>query len=459
MERVFYHAVDRGFAPPFVPNVETVTRVLHEFTAQFRRLIRRTIPVALLVYPEENYRGRKLLIYQRARDHMLGRTPGRKFGVLKSFIKHEKILQKPGKRTVPRIIQPRSPEYNVCVGRYIRQLEHRIYSNIDKLWGGPTVMKGLNCTQQGQAISDAWRTFSNPVGVMMDAVRFDQHVSIPMLQWEHSIYVAHFPPAYRHELQWLLSMQLHNRGRVSCPDGHLSYQVDGCRASGDMNTAMGNVLIMCATMWALVRELHIKARLVNNGDDCCLIVERRDLDRLRERVLPFYADLGFIIDVQGVATCLERVTFCQTHPVYDGRRWCMVRDPYLAISKDATVIKNWSPKEYAVYLHELGVAGLQACGNMPVWASFYRCLARSHWDGPVSDGLKRHVSAPIQDSGLGRLSAGAHNTGPITDAARASFGLAFRMLPQVQLALESYYDQMSPGGSKMFNHPAISRQF
>lgn len=455
MERVFYHAVPGGFAPPTVPDRETVVRVLDVFRRRFCRLITRTVPVALQVYPELNYRGRKLLIYQRARDNVLGRTyDERTFGKLKTFIKHEKILEK-NKRLVPRVIQPRSPEYNVCVGRYIRQLEHRVYANIDRLWGGHTVMKGLNCLQQGDAIAKAWSEFSRPVAVMLDAVRFDQHVSVPMLSWEHSIYLEYFPPSYRAELEWLLSMQLFNVGSVSCPDGQLRYRVNGCRASGDMNTAMGNVLIMCGAMYAFVVSRGIYARLINNGDDCCLIVEEGQLEIVRGEINGFFNDLGFIIDVEGVARTLEHISFCQTHPVFDGVRWCMVRDPNSAISKDVTILKSWSEKEYQVYLHELGVAGLAAYGNMPVWAAFYRTLSRSRAEGVVSSGLREHVRAPITDSGLGRLSSGVDNRGVITWQARASFALAFQLNPDTQRFLESYYDQSEPGTRIMF--PGFAR--
>lgn len=445
LERVFFHAVAGGYAPPRVPSMEVVLKVLDVFRSAFVASIVRTVPVSLRVYPELNYRGRKLRLYQRARDHVLGRTFGRNFGALKTFIKHEKILLKPGKRLVPRVIQPRSPEYNVCVGRYIRQLEHRIYHQIDRLWKGPTVMKGLNCVQQGGAIANAWQSFSDPVGVMLDAVRFDQHVSVPMLQWEHSIYLEFFPPVYRPELEWLLSMQLFNRGTIRCPDGTLSYKVDGCRASGDMNTAMGNVLIMCGSMYAFVKKLGIRARLINNGDDCCLIVERGSLDLVRDRLVAFYDVLGFIIDVEGVAKQLESIRFCQTHPVFDGKRWVMVRDPNVAISKDVTILKRWAPKEYSVYLRELGISGLAAYGNMPIWSSFYGCLSRSVVAGTVSAGLRAHVRGPIEESGLGRLSCGVNNQGAITDQSRTSFALAFGLNPDVQRCLEARYDQMSPG--------------
>jgi len=444
MERVFYHAVDGGFAPPRTPSMEVVTDVLSEFTWRFKAHITRTVPQPLLTYPELNYRGRKLALYKRARDHVLGRTYGPNFGVLKTFIKHEKIQVKP-KRLVPRVISPRSPEYNVCVGRYIRQLEHRVYEIIDKLWCGPTVMKGRNCIQQATAFADAWSEFHVPAAIMLDAVRFDQHVSVPMLSWEHSIYLSFFPPCYYSELEWLLSMQLFNRGKVRCPDGVLNYQVNGCRASGDMNTAMGNCLIMCAAVYALVRSLGIHARLLNNGDDCTLLVERGSVESVSAAIPGFFGRLGFIIDVEGVVHCLEHIVFCQTQPVFDGRRWAMVRDPRVAISKDVTILRHWTLKEYAVYLQQLGIAGLAAYGNMPVWSSFYKCLSRSKTEGHVSPGLIAHILGPILDSGLGRLSLGTNNCGDVTMQSRTSFALAFGIIPTAQRWLERYYDSLDPG--------------
>lgn len=456
MERVFYHSTGTGFARPSVPSSDAVVSTLKCFVDQLAKYCTTTVPISLSVYPERFYRGRKLRIYQRARDNIRGRTPGKDFAALKTFIKHEKILLK-DKRLVPRVIQPRSPEYNVCVGRYIRQLEHRIYGYIDSIWQGPTVMKGLNCFQQGRRFADAWSSFSQPVAIMLDAVRFDQHVSVPMLQWEHSIYLSFFPPCYRRELKSLLDLQLENVGRVVCPDGILRYKVDGCRASGDMNTAMGNVLIMCAAVYAFRNEHQVRCRLFNNGDDCTLLVEKADVARVVAALPGFFSRLGFIIDIEGTADILENISFCQTNPVFDGTSWRMVRNPLTAISKDATVLKRWSPKEFAAYLHVLGTCGLSAYADMPVWGSFYRCFARS--TGTFSDGLIAHVSGPIMESGLGRLTSGVTVSGDPTASARASFALAFGLTPGAQEALEEYYDTMQPGSGIVHSRPATSLFF
>lgn len=468
MERVFYHSDGHGgFILPYVPIKATVDHYLRRFTVLFGSLSRETVPVPLRIYPERNYWGRRLKLYQKARDNVVGRTYGPEMANVKAFVKVEKILMK-DKRIVPRLIQPRSPEYNVSVGRYIRQLEHTIYSNIDTLLGGPSVMKGRNCYQQGKAFIEAWSGFSNPVAIMLDAVRFDQHVSVPMLQWEHERYLQFFPPMYARSLGKLLSMQLSNRGTISCADGFIRYTTKGGRASGDMNTSMGNVLIMCGIIhsWFAMHGFRCgDYRLMNNGDDCCLIVEARDIHRVLEPsdgfpLTRFFRDLGFLIEIEPITRVIEGISFCQTHPVFDGVSWRMVRDPRSGISKDLTILRNWSSLEYNTYLFELGKCGLSCTEGIPIWAAFYRCLMRSEC-ARASVGMRRHVTQGLSDTGLGRLASGVREKkiNKISDRARVSFALAFGITPDVQRHVEAFYDKCSPGTRELFVGPVAGILF
>jgi hypothetical protein len=51
------------------------------------------------------------------------------------------------------------------------------------------------------------------------------------------------------ELAELLKWQLQNKGFARTIDGLIKYSVEGCRMSGDMNTALGNCTIMCALVY------------------------------------------------------------------------------------------------------------------------------------------------------------------------------------------------------------------
>jgi hypothetical protein len=140
------------------------------------------------------------------------------------FVKAEKIgTHMPGGKCdpAPRVIQPRSARYNVEVGRFLKDLEHRIYSSIAELCGGPTVMKGYNAAQVAKHIRGMWGTVTRPVAVGLDASRFDQHVSKQALRWEHDVYTRCFRGCDRKELHRLLQWQLVNSGHSRTKDGYV----------------------------------------------------------------------------------------------------------------------------------------------------------------------------------------------------------------------------------------------
>jgi hypothetical protein len=140
----------------------------------------------------EAYTGAKRRNYERAKASLEYAPLQEKDAYISAFVKAEKLNLTSKPDPDPRLIQPRSTRYNLRFGCYIKACEHVIYGAIDEIWGGPTVMKGLNANKRGAAIADAWRKYKNPVAVGLDAHRFDQHVSKAALMFEHSIYYALF---------------------------------------------------------------------------------------------------------------------------------------------------------------------------------------------------------------------------------------------------------------------------
>lgn len=456
MERVYYHQESGVFCAPHVPDSSDVKRVLSPFLSRFRSLVRTCPAVPLSEYPALSYTGRKRTLYERAVVRVQTRGERRSDAYLTTFLKHEKILDKP-KRLVPRVIQPRRPEYNVLVGRYIRHLEKPIFGIINKLFGGPTVMKGMDAFAQGEAFSRSWMCYAHPVAIMLDASRFDQHVSIPLLQWEHAVYVLFQEAHNRADLARLLRQQLHNRGIIRCPDGIIKYSVDGCRCSGDMNTSMGNCLLMCAMVWSLAEHLGIKLRLHNNGDDCCVILDECDEKRFTVAVPEWFSTLGFVMVVEGRTAVLEEVSFCQTHPVFDGSSWRMVRDPRVSMSKDATILRRWSRKEYFAYLQCLGKGGLALASGLPLLQAYYLSMRKayeSQYSIAPSEALVGHVSGVLSQSGMFMMAKGLVPTEKrVTDAARASFARAFGILPEAQRKYEHYFSLFHPGDNVLSTLP------
>lgn len=434
-ERVLYRVVDGVARPPPQPAVG----VFEEELASVRERIVRGIPIGRPLTRHEFvecYEGRRKEIYKRAADSLAVRPLNKSDSYLSTFTKCEKVNFRTKPDPAPRVIQPRSPRFNVEVGRYLKPLEKRVLGGIAEAWGGTTVLKGLNAEGSGRELRAAWDEFKDPVAFPLDAVRFDQHVSTEALQFEHSIYLQTFPKAQRPKLSRLLEMQLINRGFGRLDDCTVQYEVAGRRMSGDMNTGMGNCLLMCAVILGFRDRVGIKMRLVNNGDDCLVIVERRDKDVPRQ--LPqWMLRFGFVIDLEPPVDVFEQIEFCQTSPVYDGTRWVMVRNPKVCIDKDlCSVLDLGNRKGCEKWAHAIGTCGLSLTGGIPVLSAFYQMLAEHGRAGKVMD-------SPWMDCGFKRLAAGMSRThAEPSPAARLSFWKAFGWLPDLQSAMEQQFADM-----------------
>lgn len=390
------------------------------------------------------YHGRKRTIYQNAADSLLDRPLDRKDAALKTFIKAEKFCINAKPDPAPRVIQPRSPRYNTELGRYLKKYEHDAYRALDKIWGGVTVMKGYSVEQVGQHIASAWNQFQIPVAVGFDMSRFDQHVSVPALDFEHSCYLGSFK--YDRQLQQLLSWQKRNFGVAFADNGMIRYKKDGCRMSGDMNTALGNCLLACLITRHLMGRLN--CRLVNNGDDCVLFCESTDLPHVVSNLTTGWRKFGFTCIAEEPVYTLEHVRFCQMAPVFDGESYVMVRDPKVSISKDSFSLVHWNNEKNAKqWMKAVGQCGEKITGGIPIVQDFYK----KYQDiaGDVRDAKNVEATA----AGIYMMSHFSRRAyREPTQEARYSFYLAFNILPDEQVAIEANIRQLEwstefgPGG-------------
>jgi hypothetical protein len=144
----------------------------------------------------DTFRGRKKMNYERALDQL--RTEHCSVeadATINVFVKYEKVDHTTKKDPVPRVISPRNPKFNLRLGRFLRPIEDRIFKSLGKLFGHKTVMKGTNTEQTAEYLRQKWEMFKDPVAIGLDASRFDQHVSLDALIFEHSIYRY----CYRHD--------------------------------------------------------------------------------------------------------------------------------------------------------------------------------------------------------------------------------------------------------------------
>lgn len=404
----------------------------------------RTVSTTPYTYEQfaNTYSGRKRTIYCRAAESLRVRRLVKRDAKVQTFVKWEKtnITLKPN--FVPRVIQPRHPRFNVAVGRYLAKVEKTMMKTIDDVFGQPTIMSGLNSEEQAKVFHDAWDGFTRPVAVSIDASRFDQHVGQVALKWEHKQWRRYFTAADKDELKRLLKMQLVNHGQGYAKDGKIEYVVEGCRMSGDMNTSSGNKVLMCGLIYSYMQARKIrKYRLLNNGDDCVIMLEQSQLKQFLNGLVDWFTTMGFTMVAEEPVYRLEEIEFCQTRPIFDGEQWRMVRKYPLALEKDTSCfISAGTGKLIRRWMNGVGAAGLSLSGGIPIAQEFYQAYLRNS--------AKYNLTKLDEWSGLARLSKGMGKLyQSISPAARASFYSGFGINPDVQVIVEEALHSWTLEGS------------
>jgi hypothetical protein len=297
------------------------------------------------------------------------------------------------------------------------------------------VIKGYSYDETARLLKEKWDMFREPVAVGLDASRFDQHVSVDALKFEHSIYPhCFYSKKDASKLASLLRYQLVNHCTGYAPDGELSYTIEGTRMSGDMNTSLGNCILMCGMIWTYLRERSIVGSLANNGDDCVVFMERDDLAKFSAGLKEWFLTLGFNMAVEDPVYVFEKLEFCQTKPVFDGYRYTMCRNPVTALAKDSTMLNPWQgAPHFCGWLDAVGVGGISIAGGMPIFQSFYQLFVRS--------GKKRRVADELKPWSFS-FTGGSRSASIVAPQTRCSFWEAFDITPDEQICLEKYYDDM-----------------
>lgn len=421
-ERVLYNSVDGVLVPVMKPKDDVFKRLY-----PLRNMVLRNTPSTTVVAREDYpmlYSGRKRAIYESAVQSLSAKACQRSDSYCSTFVKAEKINFSSKVDPAPRVIQPRSPRYNVEVGRYLKCFEKSVFGGFAKTFGYDVILKGLNAEGVAKQLRENWTHFRKPVAIGLDASRFDQHVSVDALKFEHTFYNMKFQSP---ELARLLSWQLRNKGFGRCDDGFVKYETDGCRMSGDINTGLGNCIIMCSIVLEYFKVHNLKARLSNNGDDCIVICESHDLYKL-DGIDAWFREFGFKLTREPTVDVFERVEFCQTQPVFTGCGWRMVRNPFTASSKDCVSLLSWANElEFSRWRNAIATCGLSLTTGVPFWEKFYRNI----WS-PVQSS---NAVEAIYDSGMGYMARGVSSC-QITPESRLSFYLAFGLTPDEQVALE-----------------------
>jgi len=340
-----------------------------------------------------------------------------KEAMVRAFVKSEKFNPSAKVNPDPRMIQARSPRFNVEIGLYLKPIEHEIYRLEDED-GFPLIAKGMAPWDRGEAIRRMWNWFARPVAVILDGSRWDQHLSRQIIKLEHSFYLRSCNDPWFAEL---LSMQLKNKVVTS---GGWRYVVDGNRMSGDMNTALGNCVIMILMIRAACRKLGVSVKFLDDGDDITVVLDERDLERFLAGIGGQFLSFGQEVKVESIARQMEEIDFCQSRPVLTNTGGVtMLPNWKKIVSQSTSGVRYWSEAKTRVDMaYSVGQCLMALYPGMPIVqtyaaklcseGSFNRSIMDTDWMWKVLP------TGRVRD-------LGALGPEPITGETRASFHRAY----------------------------------
>jgi len=254
-----------------------------------------------------------------------------------AFVKLEMLPLTPNKSLKARIIQARQPK-NVSVtdpprwlvyNMIFKNLEHYVYNSkrlFNELDDTQEIAKCLNPTQRAYILTKKIDSIPDPYAIPWDGSAFDAHVNSDLCGIERKFYYhylklsgnTHHANQFMRYFQW----QIDNNVSMTTSDGgRIKYKVKGNRMSGDWNTSIGNIILMCLMTVSILDYLGIPKsswRLLDDGDDCMLIVSKPYVSMLCKQLSDLFLVFGQEVVVEKPINCthnFEKINFCQSRPV------------------------------------------------------------------------------------------------------------------------------------------------
>jgi hypothetical protein len=434
---------------------ETDPATMRKLAAYMRKLGRSIGTVAAwdLERTVDHYHGAKRIRYAKAAEDYRAYGLTRSSAAVKMFIKCEKIKFVPGeskRNPDPRAIQYRDPVYAIKLATYLKPIEEKVYQlRGNRLNGLPpdrVIGKGLNQSQRAELLRRKWERFDDPVAISLDASRFDQHVSYWHLLAEHGLYAQiHNDPTFLQLLSW----QLNNS--VTTSRG-IRYQTLGKRMSGDMNTALGNCVLMVSMLGLFFEDKSLKWDCLDDGDDILLIVERADLglflpeDGRSSPLENHFMLLGMTLKIESHTDVFEKIEWCQSQPICVNNEWKFIRNPAKVLS-GALVGNKWlqmkTLESRRALANTIGLCEAILNNGVPVLSTFARAIIRNADTTKQAkvDNAEQLIYRLRREVGKSWLSSiPVVTAAPITDETRLSFQKAFDIDVDTQILWESCLD-------------------
>lgn len=454
-ERLFLRKVNGIWSPPDQPCMLHIEMLHNVLKRDLFPHLPQSKPITFIEFIDK-YVGKKRVRYEQAHA-AYKRHPRmtKRDCKIAAFGKKELLPIKPSKpfdHMIQRVVQARTPKFNLAYGVYIRPIEDRVYRTIDQMFcksnkANPkerTILKGLNAIEQATQIVNKWRRIPNVVFLGLDASRFDQSCNTELLKVLHKVIEKCFPnKAHKADVRWMNKLTLVNSCKGKAKDGEITYEIEGGLCSGEMTTAMTGCVIMSTIIYCFC-TYHLKLpdfAVIDMGDDAGLFVDQIYLEKIQREIPKYFGSFGLIMTVEEPVYKIEHIEFCQTRPVYDGIKYRMVRNPVASTTKDATSLTPINAKiELSNYLNSIGKGGLSLTGGIPMIQNYYRSMIK---EAHNLKGNRKGKQIKLE-GGMYYLSKrmNEHYIEDICDEARKSYYDAFGILPEMQQEMENYYDNI-----------------
>lgn len=318
------------------------------------------------------YSGPKRTRYYNAMISLTDRPLQNSDASITAFVKGEKLNPNSKNNPDPRMIQYRNARFGIVLAKYLKPIEKLLYKISISPSKLHSLAKGLNSQERAQLLEEKWSLFVKPVCISLDCSRWDRHLHKDMLQIELDFYKKLI--GHNKELEWLLGKQLVNKCFAGPMDRswNVKYKVSGNRMSGDMNTALGNCLMMLLFVKTAMLELNIPFwDVLDDGDDCLLIIEHKFLSVIQDKLPSIFLGFGQELKLENIAHELEDIKFCQTKYVKlsSGNRF--ISDWRKILACGTSGIRFWdNPRIVPDMLYAVGVCLFAANFGVPIIQSY-----------------------------------------------------------------------------------------
>lgn len=282
------------------------------------------------------------------------------------FCKDDSYTDAPEK--APRAIQYRHPTFMLEMGRFTKAVEEWFYHTRDSY--GTLIVGKTDPYTIGTELVKKSAFFNDPVYLMLDASKFDTCVDVKWLKLVVRCYKTLFPRRFHRTIDWLWGQTYINRGRTRTG---LRFKTRGTRMSGDMDTGLGNSIIMYLMLSRFLDNAGVKGSIMVNGDDSLVVVARSNLHKLMD--IGIFKTFGFSMKFD-VAYEIQKAEFCQSRLVYTDYGPAMSLNPLRAVNKMAWTTTKYGKRHARQYVKTLALCGRAANWGMPILYPLAEYMAR-----------------------------------------------------------------------------------